>query len=296
MGNIEIVKDKIAQVLVNKYDYEIIFIDDGSTDSTLNILKDLNKNDPSIKYISFSRNFGHQKALKAGIDHAQGDCVISIDSDLQHPPELILDMLLKWKEGYDIVYTKRQDTDNIGFFKRKTSKIFYKILNLLSDIKIDENVADFRLINRSAINVLKNLKESNPFYRGLVAWLGFKQYSISYNVQERYAGKSKYSLRKMFLFALSGITSFSIKPLHFSTALGGIASLSAFIYAFYAIAMKLFTNQTISGWASVLVSVLFLGGVQLISLGIIGEYLGRLFIESKRRPNYIIREKSDELS
>lgn len=291
-GNIEVIIEKIENVLKNYFYWELLFVDDGSKDNTLNVIKDQHSNNNRIKYISFSRNFGHQNALRAGFDFADGDCVICMDGDMQHPPELIPQMIQKWQEGYDVVYTIRLDDPETSFLKRKTANIFYGIMNKFSDIKIDRGAADFRLVDRSVADVIKTIREENLFMRGMISWLGFKQYGITYNPEKRHWGKTKYDFRKMVKFAIAGITSFSIKPLHISTILGYIIALVSFTYALYAIGVKLFTDNTVSGWTSVLVAVLFIGGMQLIALGILGEYIGKLFMESKKRPSYIIKDKS----
>lgn len=289
-GNIEIIARRISEQLRNLDSYEILFVDDGSTDSTLDEIKQTMKIENAVKYISFSRNFGHQKALKAGLDHANGHCVISIDADMQHPPELIKELVEKWKEGYDVVYTVRRDTKDTGLIKKTTSKIFYKFLNKISDVDIPLGAADFRLLDKRVVDELRNFQENWLFVRGLVSWLGFKQIGIEYTVKPRYMGKSKYSLSKMVSFAIQGITSFTILPLRIAALFGILFSLSSFLYALYALYIRIFTNTAIQGWTSLLISVLFLGGIQLICLGVIGEYVGKMFIEAKRRPVYVIKE------
>jgi dolichol-phosphate mannosyltransferase len=291
-GNIERLTGKVVEIVKNYYDYEILFIDDGSEDSTLEILKKLAAQNQKIHYISLARNFGHQNALKAGLDHARGDCVITMDADLQHPPELIPQLVEKWLEGYEVVYTIRKDDPGLSWIKRKTSGIFYKLMNWLSDIHIKKGAADFRLLDRSVVEVLKEVKEYYLFFRGMTAWVGFRQYAVEYMPDNRFSGQSKYSLKRMLGFALTGITSFSLKPLRLSVLLGVFFAVFAFVYGIYAILMKFFSDQAIPGWASVLVSVLFIGGIQLVVLGIVGEYIGKLFMESKRRPHYIVKEKS----
>ncbi|MDR3238078.1 MAG: glycosyltransferase family 2 protein [Spirochaetia bacterium] len=296
-GNIELVTAKIIEVIekISDYEYELIFVDDGSTDNSLLLLKKLHAHNKKIKYISFSRNFGHQNALKAGLDYAQGDCVISMDGDMQHPPELIPAMIAKWrKDGYDIVYTVRKDDPKLGYFKKISSYLFYKFMNLFSDINIEPGSADFRLLNKTVVQVIKQLHENPLFFRGIIPWVGFKQCAIEYVPNERFWGASKYSLKKMMNFAITGISSFSIKPLMLSAYCGFFISLTAFCYGLYAIFTKIFTDTVISGWTSTLVIVSFIGGIQLIVMGIIGIYLGKLFMEFKGRPEYIIREKSDE--
>jgi dolichol-phosphate mannosyltransferase len=291
-GNISAVCARLQSILAQYPEYEVLFVDDGSEDGTLEMLRDAHAADPRIGYLSFSRNFGHQQALKAGLDHADGDCIISLDCDLQHPPELIPQLVDKWMEGYDIVYTRRQDDPELSIFKRASSRAFYSLINRLSDVRIDPGAADFRLLDRKVATIIKPLSDHYLFMRGLVAWLGFRQYAISYMPDERAWGTSKYSVGRMIRFAINGVTSFSVKPLQLSTALGAVISLLAFLYACYAILIHLLTDRTIEGWTSVLVSVLFLGGIQLLMIGILGMYLGKLFVASKSRPAYIIKETS----
>jgi len=288
--NISLMEGKINSVINGLFNYEIVFVDDGSTDNTLKEIIRLSKVKKTVKYISFSRNFGHQSALKAGIDFATGGCVITMDCDLQHPPELIPEMIKRWQEGNDVVYTVRND-NKTPFFKRTTSNFFYVLINRLSSIHIDPGAADFRLLDRKVVDVIKNLNESVIFLRGLISWCGFKQYSILYEPNKRLYGQTKYSFKKMLFFALDGITSFSIKPLRLSILMGFVLSLFSGFYAIFALIAHLFHFQVISGWTSMIISVLFLGGIQLIILGIFGEYLGKLFLESKKRPLYIIDKK-----
>jgi dolichol-phosphate mannosyltransferase len=216
-----------------------------------------------------------------------------MDADLQHPPYLIPQLITKWQEGYEVVYTIRLDDPSVSFLKRKTSNLFYRLMNWLSDIHIPKGTADFRLLDRAVVDVLKDTKEYHLFIRGITAWVGFRQYALEYVPDERYSGKSKYTIKRMAGFALTGITSFSLKPLRLSILLGLFFAVLAFGYGVYAILMKFFTDQAVPGWASVLASVLFIGGVQLIVLGIIGEYIGKLVMESKQRPHYVIKEKSE---
>lgn len=290
--SIAIMVERLKTVLTEYADYEILFIDDGSTDETLMRIKEIRNINPKIHFLSFSRNFGHQNALRAGYGYATGDCNISLDGDLQHPTELIPVLINKWQEGYDIVYTIRKDQKQISFLKKATSRFFYKILNLISDMKFEQGEADFRLIDRIAAKELNMLKENSIFFRGIVKWLGFSQISIEYIPDKRIYGTTKYSRKKMFALALSGITSFSVKPLRISTFIGTSIALLSLIYGFYALYVKLFTDIAIEGWTSVFFMVTFIGGIQLIMIGILGEYIGNLFIESKRRPNFIIKENS----
>jgi dolichol-phosphate mannosyltransferase len=292
-GNLPALSSEVIKNLQEYKDYEIIFIDDGSMDGTLALLKELNRANDKIKYLSFSRNFGHQSALRAGLDYSQGDCVISMDGDMQHPPELIPEMIAQWNNGdVDIVYTIRKDDLKLGFFKRISSRVFYKFLNYFSDISIEPGSADFRLLDKSVVNVLRTPHENPLFFRGIISWIGFKKTAIEYMPNQRNWGTSKYSVRKMFAFALNGILSFSIKPLLVSIYFGIFISFLAICYGIYAIFIKLFTTKSVSGWASMTAVVSFIGGIQLIVLGIIGIYLGRLFMDVKNRPPYIIKEKS----
>ena len=291
-NNIEPLAMAISSQIEKHDDYEIIFVDDGSSDRTLINIKMLAENDSRIKYVSFSRNFGHQKALKAGIDYSQGDCTISMDADLQHPPELIGQLIEKWKEGFDVVYTVRKDTKQTGIMKRLTSRIFYKLINILSGLDIPYGSADFRLLDKKVVLKVKEFEENWLFLRGIISWLGFKQIGIEYSVKPRFSGNSSYSFVKMLSFAIHGITSFSILPLRLATIIGVAFSTFAFIYGVYAIYIKMFTEKAIEGWASILISILFIGGIQLTSLGIIGEYIGKMFIETKRRPSYIVKESN----
>jgi glycosyltransferase involved in cell wall biosynthesis len=271
--------------------YQILLVDDGSTDGTLDEIKRIAKQDQHISYLSFSRNFGHQAALRAGIAYGEGDAIITMDADLQHPPELIPELIRQWQQGYDIVYTRRQDDAGISLFKRVTSRLFYRLLNRLSGLAIEVGAADFRLIDAQVAGVIKELPESDLFLRGFISWSGFKTYAIDYRPSPRLSGKSKYSFKQMIALALHGFTQFSIKPLRLANFLGFIFALTGAVYGIYAIWQHVQTHGTISGWTSVIVSILLIGGAQLIILGIIGEYLGRTFMQTKQRPDYIIREK-----
>jgi len=288
-GNIaELVQRLTAVLQTVPYTYEVIFVDDGSSDNTLEILKSLNSRDNNLYYLELSRNFGHQNALKAGYDYADGDAIISMDGDLQHPPELITKFLDKWEEGYDVVYTTREYQDEVSYFKTKSSEIYYNMINSLSDTKLEKGTADFRLIDRKVANVLVNLDENGLFIRGLIKWLGFKQYAINYQADARFSGRSKYTLKRMVRFAVEGITAFSVRPLNIAIGIGAFFSLMSLCYIPYIAWTFLYGNE-VPGWASVLASVVFFGGVQLMVLGIIGLYLGKMFMQSKNRPNYIVR-------
>lgn len=289
-GNIKVLYEKTKSCLHNKT-VEFIFVDDNSSDSTLSILENLSKTDTSVKFISFSRNFGHQNALKAGLDNATGDCVISMDADLQHPPEMLPELIDKWLEGYDIVYTLRKDVENVSFFKKITSSLFYKLMNRFSEVEIKEGSADFRLLDRKIVDILKNdFSEFHLFYRGLISWVGFKQIGVEYIPHKRFSGTTKYSIGKMFSFAVNGITSFSIKPLKFAILLGIFISIISVFYALYVLYIAIFTNTAVEGWTSVILSVLFIGGINMILLGIIGEYIGKMYLENKKRPHFLIKQ------
>jgi dolichol-phosphate mannosyltransferase len=284
----------ISTVLEGKYNYEIILVNDGSKDQTLPIIRELALADKHVKYISFSRNFGHQNAVKAGLDYASGDAVISLDADLQHPPRMIPQLIEKWQEGYEVVYTIREEHESISWMKKQTSRLFYKVSNSLSETKVEPGAADFRLLDRKVVDALKLMPENSLFLRGIIAWVGFNQFAIRYKADERFAGESKYTFRKMLKFASTGITSFSTKPLTISIYLGITFALLAFAFAIYALIIFFFTDRAIQGWASIVIGIMFFSGINLLMLGIIGEYLGKMFLENKRRPNYIIGETNIE--
>ncbi|NLC67193.1 MAG: glycosyltransferase family 2 protein [Clostridiaceae bacterium] len=271
--------------------YEIIFVNDGSRDGTREIVTGLCRQDKNVKLIDLSRNFGHQLAITAGMDNASGQAVIVIDADLQDPPEVIIDMIKKWKEGYDVVYGKRIKRKGETFFKRFTAKLFYRLLKGIADVDVPQDVGDFRLIDRKVCDALKLLPERNRYVRGLISWLGFRQTGVEFVRDERFAGESKYPLKKMIKFAMDAITSFSYRPVKIATYVGTVISAASFIYLIVVVIQKLFTRTTVPGWASIVAINLFFNGIILIMLGIIGEYIGRIYDESKRRPLYIIREK-----
>lgn len=272
------------------YTYSFIIVDDGSTDNTLDVLRAAYDADKKIRYISLSRNFGHQNALKAGLDHARGDCIITMDGDLQHPPQLIPQLLKHWEDGYDVVYTIRQDDEtNTGFIKRKTSTLFYKIMNRMAGLEMEKGSADFRLLSKKVLYILQGIEEHEVFFRGLVKWVGFRQIGVEYKAGARTKGQSKYSLKKMIQFGVQGITSFSIKPLYIAAYLGFLFSLLALLYIPYAVASYLL-GHVVSGWASIIVTIAFFGGLQLSILGIIGLYIGKIFMQGKKRPFYIVKE------
>jgi dolichol-phosphate mannosyltransferase len=271
--------------------YEIIFVNDGSQDKTAQLAKEICSKDENIKFINFSRNFGHQLAITAGMDNSAGNAIIVIDADLQDPPEVMLKMIEKWKEGYEVVYGRRLKRKGETFFKKLTAKLFYRTLNRLTDVDIPVDTGDFRLIDRKVCEALKMVPERNRYVRGLVSWLGFKQTGVEFVREERFAGETKYPLKKMLKFAMDAITSFSYKPLRLATYAGVIISGFSFLYLLFVIFEKLFTNLTVPGWTSIVALILFFNGVILIILGIIGEYIGRIYDEAKGRPLYIISEK-----
>ncbi len=290
--NVPVVYKQIKSALPG-VSMEIIFVDDGSGDETFQSISELSATDPSVKGIRLSRNFGHQVALLAGLKEASGEMVISLDADGQHPPAVIPLLLQKQKEGYDIVNTRRLDNHNTGWLKRKTSSWFYRLMNMMSDVKIESSAADFRLMTREALNAYLQIDEHDRFTRGLVGWMGFRQAVVEFQPEDRISGKSKYTLRRMLHFALDGITSFSSAPLRMSMYLGLTVFFLAIIYIVYALVMY-FSGHTNPGWTSLLIVILLLGGIQLLTIGIIGEYLARIFNEVKGRPHYFIRERTGE--
>ena len=294
--NLPEVAARIKEHLSSRYEREIIFVDDGSSDNTQQVLRELRAQDAEIHYVLLARNFGHQSALRAGIDYATGDCVISLDADLQHPPQLIPELLGHWLAGYDIVYTQRRDDEQLPWLKRRTSAAFYGLMNSLSNVSFEPGTADYRLIDRRVADVVRASPDVELFLRGFIHWVGYRQKRVEYTPEPRFRGTTKYTVRKMVKLALNGITSFSVRPLHFATLAGIIVSAGAFLYALYALYVLVFTSRAVAGWASVLISVLFIGGIQLLVLGIIGEYLGRLFIQSKQRPAYLVRETDEGLA
>ncbi|WP_162946476.1 glycosyltransferase family 2 protein [Chitinophaga barathri] len=279
----------VRQVIA-PYDYQIIFVDDGSTDGTVQKIREICGEDNRVSYISLSRNFGQPIALKAGYDHAEGDCVICMDADQEHPPEIIEQLIAKWQEGYDVVNTIRVSDERVPLPKRFLSGLFYRLVNYMSDRKILMNGPDYRLLDIKVVQAIKRISESNPYLKELVPWLGFRQATVSFHAGRRQNGGSRYSFMKLFSLSVTGITSFSINPLRLSSLVGLFFSFLAFLYGGYALYVKIFTEETVPGWTSILASVLFISGLQLIMIGIIGEYLGKTFIEVKNRPQYIISD------
>lgn len=276
--------------------FELVLVNDGSRDNSFAIMSELHKHDPRIKIVNFSRNFGHQIAITAGTDYARGDAVVIIDSDLQDPPEVIRDLFAKWREGYGVVYAVRAEREGETWFKKSTASFFYRLLRRITNVDIPLDTGDFRLMDRKVVNTLRGMPEHHRFMRGLSAWVGFKQTGVEYRRAPRYAGETKYPIRKMVKFALTGITSFSYVPLQLATYLGFIVAGISLLALIGVIIARLVSGWGIAeggafyGQATTLVAVLFLGGIQLIFLGIIGEYLGRIYDEVKRRPLYIVSE------
>lgn len=285
---------RMTSVLKNieNYDYEIICINDGSRDKTLSILENLAIRDKRLKVLSFSRNFGHQCAVTAGLKYVTGDAIVIIDADLQDPPELIPEMLKLWEAGNDVIYGKRKTRDGESVFKLFTAKIFYKTLNALSDVEIPKDTGDFRLVDRKVVDTINSLPEHNKFLRGLFSWVGYKQIPFQYERKERFAGKTKYPLKKMLKLASDGIISFSTKPLKIVGGLGIISIVISFILLIYALISYIFKlNNLSAGWTSLMLGITFFAGVQLLSLWIMSEYIARIYDESKNRPQYIIEKK-----
>lgn len=271
--------------------FEILFVDDGSSDATLKELQQAHEADSRIRAVSFSRNFGKEAAISAGLDEARGQAVVPIDVDLQDPPEVLGDMLAKWREGYEIVYGVRNDRDTDSLPKRLTADLYYRAHNWLSEDKIPEHAGDFRLLDRKVVDVIRAMPERSRFMKGLFAWAGFRQAAVSYRRQPRQHGQTKFNYWKLWTFALDGITSASTVPLRVWSYLGGIVALLAIIYAIFVTIRTLLFGVQVPGYASLMVAILFLGGLQLLSLGILGEYVGRILVETKHRPLYVIRER-----
>ena len=289
--NIDVLVKALDETVSNlNYNFKFIFVDDGSSDNTIAILKEKSKSHDNIFYVELSRNFGHQNALKAGIDLVKNDAdaIISMDGDMQHPPKIIPELIQKWEEGYEVVYTIREEDKKLSYFKNKSSNMFYSLMNKLSDIKFEPGTADFRLIDKKVAQVFSDFNENELFIRGIINWVGFKQFAVNYEPNERFSGKSKYTFGKMMRFAIQGITSFSTKPLSMAIILGISLSFFAFIFYIGYVIYSMYYGHVISGWASVITTVVFFGGLNLVVLGIIGVYIGKLFMQSKGRPNYLI--------
>lgn len=289
--NVDALIKRLLPILKN-YRYEIIFVDDGSKDKTAEIIKRHIKKNGQIKLISFYRNFGHQMALSAGYDISKGDAVITIDADLQDQPEIISQMIAKWQNGAKIVYAKRRERQGENFFKKFTATVFYQLINFLSDTPIPQEVGDFRLLDKQVVNFLNNLQEKPSFLRGLVAWGGFPTEYIYFNRDKRFSGKTHYGFFKMVNFALEGITSFSVKPLRIATYFGILSGVFGFLGIIYELIRKAVSPQSfVIGWTGLFTAIMFIGGIQLITIGIIGEYIGKIYQEVQKRPKYLVKEK-----
>ncbi len=270
--------------------YELIFINDGSRDRTAMLAADIAARDEKVRLICFSRNFGHQIAITAGMDYAKGDAMVIIDADLQDPPELIPKMVEKWREGYEVVYGKRIKRHGESFFKKATAKMFYRFLNRMTNMEIPTDTGDFRLIDRKVCDAMKSLREQNRYVRGLVSWVGFRQYALPYVREERFAGKTKYPLRKMLRLASDGIYSFSYKPLTYISVTGGLIAFISLLCLIVALLQRIFGTVAWSAWISILAMQMLLNGIILIALGIVGTYIGRIYEDVKGRPLYIVQE------
>ena len=278
----------------NQYAWELMFVNDGSKDGTMDELRRLREKDPRINYVDLSRNFGKEVAMLAGFDYVTGDCMIIIDADLQDPPSLIPEMLKYWEEGYEDVYAKRKSRGKESWLRKRFSLMFYKLLQSSSRFDVLQNVGDFRLLDRCCINALKKMRESERYTKGMYSWIGFKKKEVEFDRGDRVAGKSSWSFRQLFSLAIDGITSFSNLPLRISTVIGCIVSLLAFVYMLFVYIKALVWGDPVRGYPSMVMLILFLGGIQLLSLGIIGEYIGRIYNETKNRPDYIVRKFNDE--
>ena len=276
----------------SNYNWQILFIDDGSKDRTLKILKELASEESRYAYVSLSRNFGKENAMLAGFDYAKGDCMVIMDADLQHPPHLIPEMLKYWEEGYQDVYAKRKDRDTDSWLRKKLSNCYYQLLQKTTRVDVMQNVGDFRLLDRKCIDALKSLRESERYTKGMYSWIGFKKKEILFEPAERVAGKSTFSYGRLVSLAMEGFTSFSTAPLKISTIIGILVSLLSFILMFIYLLKALIYGDPVQGFPTLITVILFLGGIQLLSLGIIGEYLGRIFIETKNRPVYLVKESN----
>jgi dolichol-phosphate mannosyltransferase len=292
-GNIPLLHERLTKVMQGiGVEYELVFVNDGSVDKSMELIKELNKKDSNIKYIDLSRNFGHQIAVSAAIDKVQGDAVVIIDADLQDPPELIKEMYAKMKEGFEVVYAKRKKRAGESFFKLLTAKVFYRLMSKITNFEIPVDTGDFRIMHRKIVEILRIMPEKSKYLRGQIAWMGFNQTYVEYDRGARHKGETGYPFKKMLSFAIDGITSFSNFPLKLITYFGFIASFIAFIVIIYALYSWYFLDSTNAGWTSTMVSILFIGGVQMIAIGVIGEYLSRMNNNVKNRPLYIIKESN----
>jgi len=291
LENLPILHKRVSDVMEkSQLSWELILVDDGSSDGSTDLIRDLAKKDDRIRPIIFARNFGHQIAVTAGLDYSRGDAVVIIDSDLQDPPEVILELIKKWQEGFEVVYAVRSEREGETFFKKITASVFYRLIFRITDVKIPMDTGDFRLMDRKVVNVMNSMREHHRFLRGMSAWVGFKQIGVSYKRAARFSGETKYPFKKMLKLALTAITGFSYVPLQIATYMGFISAGVSLIAIPVVILMRILGSQQFTGQATTLIAVLFLGGVQLISLGILGEYIGRIYDEVKGRPLYIVSE------
>ena len=289
--NLQVLHQRVSEVMDSTGEpWEFVMIDDGSTDGSTQAIQDLRTKDKKVVPVIFARNFGHQIAVTAGLDHSRGDAVVIIDADLQDPPEVILDLITKWKEGYEVVYAVRSKREGESWFKLFTAAAFYRVIQRITDVKIPMDTGDFRLLDRKVVQVMNGMREKHRFLRGMSVWVGFKQIGVEYERAERYAGETKYPLKKMLKLASDAITGFSYLPLRLATYLGLTAAGSGLLAVLIVLILRLMGSPVLKGEALTLIAVLFLGGIQLLSLGLLGEYIGRLYDEARGRPLYIVRE------
>lgn len=288
--NIEVFYQEVCKYMEPlPHEFELVFVDDGSSDATPVILDRLAMRDERVRAIILARNYGHQLALTCGLDHAKGDAVITMDGDMQHPPQMLPVLIVKWEEGFEVIQTIRVTTEGVPLLKKVTSRLFYKLINIMSKVRVYEGGSDFRLLDRQVVDSFRRFRESARFIRGMISAIGYRQVHIEFTAPRRYAGSSKFSLQKMLHFALDGITAYSKLPLRFAFYIGVVFGIISFILTMNVIYIKMFTGDAVPGWATISASILLLGGLQLIGIGIIGEYVGRIFEEVKQRPLYLVR-------